>query len=234
MKKNVYNVYIAACLLLGCLTSCEKNNSEDKATTPTLSDITIVGKTASTVTLEGEIIATNGSSVTEKGINWGTGLPLDIDSDFKKPLHDVTDKIQLTADNLKGSTTYYFRLYAKNEAGIGYSNIDSTKTKDGLGNVRTFVISEQVHATTALAGGIIDLQGEGTILERGIYYSLLSSMEIKDSIISTMEKDSFVCYLSGLNPSTNYYVRAYVKNTFGIFTGSVFDLYTDMRKPISE
>ena len=237
MKRRIIKFCFAIGLLLGFLTTCIDDGKVDtgivtNASEPTLSDIKLVGKTASTVTLEGEVESSQGYPVTERGIVWGTSPELSIDKDFKKSLTDNNSgSILLTADDLKGSTTYYFRLYAKNLAGIGYSPARSEETNNGLGSVRTFILPANIHATTASAGGLIDFQGEGSIMERGVYFSRLSGMATKDSIISPMEKDSFVCDLTGLLPSTEYFILAYVKNTYGIFRGDTLSLKTGSGKP---
>ena len=240
MKQGKNNIFIAVCILLGLLTACIDDENVDvgivtNASTPTLSNIQIVEKTASTVTLKGEVESAQGYSVTERGIVWGTNEELDIEKDFHKSLTDNNnDSIRLIADELKGATTYYFGLYAKNRMGTGYSNFISEITNDGLGIVRTFYIKTSIHATTVSAGGLITDRGEGNVVERGVYYSQSRNMAVKDSIISLMERDSFVCDLSGLRASTDYFIQAYVKNDFGIFRGDTMDFTTGSGLPVVE
>ena len=235
MKQDIHYIYIAVCLLLGVLSSCVDDETVPvgnitNAKIPELSIISSVVKTASTITIEGEVLSYNGYPVTERGICWGTSRQPDISKDSYKLQTGEGDLIKLTAEDLKGATLYYFCLFAKNQAGVAYSDVDSTMTDNGLGIVRTIILNDSTRATTAKVGGVIVSQGEGSILERGVYYSVTSGN--KDSIVSIMEQDSFVCDLSNLLPSTVYNIQAYVKNHFGIFVGSIETLTTNSGRPV--
>ena len=232
MEGYLNKKYIAVCLLSGLFTVCSEDKNAPVAIPPVLSDIVIVDKTVSTVTLAGEIMDSNGYPVMERGIFWGTSLPLDENAFHTPQPESENNIIRLTLEELKSSTMYYFRLYALTQGGTGYSNMDSVNTDDGLGVVRTFILSDQIQATTALAGGVIDFPGEGSIRERGVYYAASASMANKDSVISIMERDSFVCNILNLHPSANYYVQAYVKNTYGIFSGETLNFTTTSGKPV--
>ena len=238
MKKSIHYIYITACFLLGMLSSCVDDETVPvgnitNANKPTLSEVVFVGKTASSITIEGEVTAYNGYPITERGIVWGTSSPLDISKDSRKSATDAGETIRLTAEDLKGSTEYYFCLYATNKAGTTLSNVFTTTTNTGLGVVRTFILDDQTRARSAKAGGVILSHGEGTISERGVYfYATSEGILKKDSVISTMKTDSFVCDLPNLLSSTMYDIQAYVKNEYGIFMGSIVKLTTGSGKPV--
>ena len=238
MKQGLHKIYITVCLLLGLLYSCVDDETVPagnvtNAKKPVLSNIRSVIKTASTITIEGEVLEYNGYPVTERGIVWGTTEVLDIAKDSYKLQTGEGDLIKLTAEGLKGATLYYFHLFATNQAGTAYSKVDSTITDDGLGFVRTIILDDSTRATKAKVGGVIVSPGEGSISERGVYYYVSSgSAAYKDSIISTIKEDSFVCNLSGLLPSTMYNIQAYVKNDFGVFMGSIETLSTSSGRPL--
>jgi hypothetical protein len=78
-----------------------------------------------------------------------------------------------------------------------------------------------INQTTALSGGILTSTGNGTILSRGICYSINPSPTIADTKISKPGAlGSFTCNLSGLTADTQYYVRAYASNITGIVYGN--------------
>ena len=226
MKPGIYQKFLAVCILIGLLSSCVDDENVPagnvtNAKKPTVSDIQIkdVITTASTISIKGEVTAHNGYPVTERGICWGTTEELDILKDSHKSMTESNDSINLTADNLQSGTLYYFCLYAKNQVDVSYSKTASFTTTSGLGSVSTFIIENETRATSARAGGKILNQGEGEILERGVLYFKGPDFTDRDSIISTMAKDSFVCDLPRLSPATTYKVQAYVKNRYGIFRG---------------
>lgn len=237
MKQNIVRLFIFICLFTGFLSGCIDDvaippDNVTGASTPVLSDMTFVGKTATTITFSGEVAKNNGYAVTERGICWGTADKLDISKDSHKPLPDNKDGVfQLTVDNLRGGTQYTFCLYATNKAGTGYSKVIRETTDTGLGVVQTIIVPDSTHATTALVGGKIILHGEGDIIERGVYYAASKAMTSKDSVISAVASDSFLCKLINLRAIKTYYVQAYVKNSFGIFTGLVDSVMTSSGMP---
>ena len=242
MKQGVFIIYITVCLLFGLLFSCIDDETVPvgnvtNANMPELSVVETKGATASTITITGRVLHHNGYPVTERGIVWGTSWPLNIEKDSHKSLTDSNDEINLTAEDVKSATSYYFCLYAVNKAGTRYSEKDSIRTESGLGTVETIIFTEYTRATTANAGGYIKARGEGTIREYGIYiwHDTPEGKTSKDSIISTTnisERDTFRCNLTNLLPSTIYHIQAYVKNNYGIFTGDIKDLETGSGKPI--
>ncbi|MDR0794605.1 MAG: hypothetical protein LBE79_00895 [Tannerella sp.] len=236
MKYGKHKIFILFFLLLGSLTACiEDANVRDDIVTnagiPVLSDIVRVSQTATTITIKGEVVESKGYPVTDKGVCWGTSLPLDISKNPFKSITDTGDSIKLVIDGLQNSTRYYFRLYATNKAGTNYGKTDSTVTNDGLGSIETFIKHEFTNATEARVGGRISSTGEGDIKECGIYYWQSDKKTPKDSIIGTIKIDSFECKLTNLKPSTDYDIQAYVKNGFGIFLGDTMHLKTKSGMP---
>jgi hypothetical protein len=237
MKQLIYKIFVTVCLLTALLFSCIEDTvvpveHVTNANVPVLSDIHSVVTTASSIKIEGNVTEHKGYPVTERGICWGTTQTLSIENNPHKAQTDNNDAISLTADDLKSATLYYFCLYAKNNAGTGYSNWDSIRTNSGLGAVETFIVKDNTRATKAMAGGRITNRGEGAIQERGIIYYLKDDMTKRDSILSTMAQDSFTCVLSNLTPSKVYVVQAYVKNTFGLFKGDTLHFETGSGLPV--
>ncbi|MDR2232323.1 MAG: hypothetical protein LBE56_04265 [Tannerella sp.] len=238
MKQSLFKIFFFICLIAACWTGCIEDNDIPRdnvtgAQKPVLSEIKFLKKTATTITFEGEVANNNGYALIERGICWGTSESLDIAIDSHKPYQDNNDgTFQLTIDNLQGGTQYYFCLYAVNKAGAGYGKSMPETTESGLGIVQTIIIQDSTHATTALVGGKIVSHGEGEILERGVYYAATKAMANKDSVKSVAETDSFLCRLINLKSTQTYYVQAYVKNSFGIFTGLVDSVITSTGVPI--
>ena len=87
-----------------------------------------------------------------------------------------------------------------------------------------------VTSTTAQSGGTITSIGSSAITANGVCYSTsnktptISDLKTTDPIISSSY--SYTSNISGLNPSTTYYLRAYATNAYGTSYGSVVTFST--------
>ncbi|MFO7864831.1 MAG: C25 family cysteine peptidase, partial [Salinivirgaceae bacterium] len=93
-------------------------------------DITNQGKAL----LHGEIIESPTGTISESGIIYGTSANLTIDSDeiVLQTIPTITaDEFSVTTNYLEPSTRYYYRAYAINENGTGYSEIRSFESQCG-------------------------------------------------------------------------------------------------------
>lgn len=203
--------------LTGCIEDPKIEGEIQNAMKPQMGATVKIERTATSITLTASVEKGNGAAIEERGLCWSTKENPTVDSGQSKAFGKGLGKFSGTIEGLSNNTEYYIRPYAKNRKGIAYGEESKISTNTGLGSVRTFVIADNIRAKTALCGGKIMLNGEGTILARGVYYSTSPSMTPMDSILSTMETDSFLCRISGLKTSTTYYVRAFVKNNFGSF-----------------
>jgi len=84
----------------------------------------------------------------------------------------------------------------------------------------TTTSASSVTSTGASTGGQVTATGGGSITARGVVYGTSSSPTLSGSFTyNGNESGSFTSTLSGLNPSTTYYVRAYATNTIGTAYG---------------
>jgi hypothetical protein len=238
MKAKKTHICFSVCLISGILTGCIKNpeftTDVKNAGKPVLEKVEVVAKTASSISLKGKVTDANGYPVTERGFCWDTNpLPEAVPDRMRSAGGEGTGEFTTTIENLKGNTHYYIRPYAKNEMGIGYGEQDSVITNDGLGKVRTLT-PQNIRAKTAVCSGKIEFPGEGAIEERGVYISTSANMENKTPPYHpvTINGDTFICNISGLNHSTQYYVLAFVRNTFGTFSGDTIGFMTSDGRPV--
>lgn len=74
-------------------------------------------------TVGGNVTATNGGAITERGICWGTSENPTVDDEFlAADLGDGTGEFTADLTGLTMGTTYYVRAYAENSAGISYGD----------------------------------------------------------------------------------------------------------------
>ncbi len=122
--------------------------------------------------------------------------------------------------------SYWNRLLLGQEANIEFFrniqlNIEPFfLIKSNLPTLTTIEIS-MVSSTTALGGGLITSDGGASVFERGACWSTSPNPTIENS--KTLDGRGIGEYnsnLSGLNPNTAYYVRAFAMNSSGIAYGN--------------
>ena len=103
------------------------------ATVPFLSNITRVDSTEVSITLKASVVDAGLGNVTKFGFCYS--------SESKNPTTDHlvaeniqgnTEEFSALIENLNPETTYYFRAYAENEKGVGYSNVIEYTTQQVL------------------------------------------------------------------------------------------------------
>ena len=91
------------------------------------------------------------------------------------------------------------------------------------GNTTPSVMSDTVSNitdTTAMCGGDVITDGNAPVITRGVCWNTLQNPKVSDSHTSDgTGTGSFTSILSGLNPGTTYYVRAYATNNKGVAYG---------------
>lgn len=84
--------------------------------------------TENSAVCSGRYVYSGASPVSDRGIVWGETPSLSIDESSCSSLGPGTNGFSLGIVNLKPATTYYYRAYAKNQAGIAYGDIKSFVT----------------------------------------------------------------------------------------------------------
>jgi uncharacterized protein (TIGR02145 family) len=93
---------------------------------PELNTTAISNITSNSATSGGEIINNGGADILERGIIWG--LQPELTMETKSGIaYDTTAQNTFIAEasGLSGSTNYYLRAFAVNEAGVGYGEIEN-------------------------------------------------------------------------------------------------------------
>jgi uncharacterized protein (TIGR02145 family) len=110
--------------LMSVMFSCQK---ETPKVLPTITSSTIINITSSSATAGGEVTSDGGSSVTVKGVCWGTATSPTI-SNSKTFDGTGTGSFTSAITGLTAGTTYYVRAYATNSVGTAYGSEVSFKT----------------------------------------------------------------------------------------------------------
>ncbi len=202
-------------VVLLTLTTCEERKLP-KVTTLAATNITPGNaETGGNVTSEGE------SPVTDRGVVWDTIPKPTIELQTKKSEGTGIGSFKTMIFPLNYLTTYYVRAYATNSQGTAYGNEISFKTPATGPYLETSAVTN-VTSTSAVCGGRIFEDGGASVTARGVIWSTSNSFNIGSPNKTTdgAGTGTYVSTITGLTPSTKYYVIAYATNSAANGLGS--------------
>lgn len=187
--------------------------------TPTLTVEEATNITETSANVSASLTDNGGSEISEQGFCWSTETQMPTISNFTK----TTDASSFNAllDNLKPGTTYYFRAYAKNEKGFGYSEVKQFTTSISYAPTLSETVVSDITLTSAKAAASITNNGGAEITERGFCISTTNQAPTTADRKMTVatEMDMFTTDVDQLTEGTTYYIRAYATNKNGTSYG---------------
>jgi len=153
----------------------------------------------------------SGDSVTARGVVW---------SKFPNPTVFLTTKTNdgtglgtFTSNitSLTPKTKYYYKAYATNKVGTSYGDEFNFTTADkAVVNTATAVV---VSSGTVQCGGNVVSDGGMIVTQRGCCWDVKTMPKANGNKTNDGNGTGvFVSLITGLNPNTNYYIRAYAIN----------------------
>ncbi len=143
-----------------------------------------------------------GTKVSETG-NWGTGA------------------FTVNVTGLPAGITFYFKAFATNTAGTGYSSQDSFTTPAITAPTVTTAAVSNITSTSAVSGGNVISDGGAAVTARGVCWSTNVTPTTADNTTTDgTGTGSFTSSITGLMEYTTYYVRAYATNSVGTAYGN--------------
>jgi gliding motility-associated-like protein len=128
---------------------------------------------------------------------------------------------------LLAGTTYHVRAYATNAVGTSYGDDLTFTTDPAVIPTLTTAAASNITIFTANSGGTISDDGGSAISTSGVCWSTSVNPTIANSVSTDgTASGSYVSSLTGLLPSTTYYVRAYATNTVGTGYGNEISFTT--------
>lgn len=219
MKKSLLLLPI---LFLGC-SEDEPLIQVPSVTTTSISDIT-----SSKATGGGNVTFDGNAEITARGVIWSTEMMPTIDLNSKTSDGTGDGMFTSALTNLEPNIQYYVRAYATNSAGTSYGDELNFMTSTALPMVETSDIAN-ITSSTATGGGNISFDGNSEITERGIVWSTATdpTIELTTKTSDGTGSGSFTSSLTGLDPSTQYYVQAYATNIVGTSYGDEVSFQTE-------
>ena len=195
-----------------------------------LATVTTAAPTAvsySTATAGGTVVDDQGAPVSARGVCWGTASgPTTAGPHSSENGGLGTFTAPLTG--LAAGTTYHLRAYAVSAAGTSYGNEVTLTTLAPSAPVLATKPVGGISSYLAGSGGTLTTDGGSSITAKGVCWDLNPA---PTTLLATKTNDgsgpaSFNSTLTGLNPLTTYYVRAYATNALGTSYGNELSFTT--------
>lgn len=172
----------------------------------------------------GAISGDGTSSITSKGVCWGTSSEPTTALTTKTIDGSGSGNFSSHISGLSGNTTYYVRAYATTGTATTYGNEIKFSTNKGIPTVTTAIVSN-ITDSSATCGGSVTSDGGSPVTVRGVCYGTYSDPEIPTSMTTTDGSGTgdFISQLSGLRiyGHPTIYARAYATNSNGTAYGNV-------------
>ncbi|MBQ4477915.1 MAG: T9SS type A sorting domain-containing protein [Bacteroidales bacterium] len=195
-----------------------RNANASMQSVPTVTTTYISNITGTTADIVGKVMNGGGTAVTARGVCWSRSHNPTLNDNHTtngSGMGGYTAHIT----GLSRGTTYYVRAYATNAVGTAYGN-ELTLTTPALPTLTTTSVSN-ITDSSAVCGGTITNDGGATISARGICWDTLPYPTIsKSHTIDGSGTGVFTSNITGLKPSTKYYVRAYATSAAGTAYGN--------------
>ncbi len=176
----------------------------------------------------GVVTEDRGLPILVRGVCWSTS-PNPLATDGHTSDGTGVGKYTSTLLGLSAGTLYYVRAYATHANGTSYGNEVSFTTiavVNQLPTVTTQAMSA-ITATTAAGGGNVTSDGGSPVTARGICWSTNTNPTLANSFTTDGSgTGAFISNITGLLPSTTYYMRAYATNGIGTAYGNEVNFTT--------
>ncbi len=186
---------------------------------PTLTSPTVSAINSSGATLGANLTALgNPASVTARGVCWG--LSAAPTANCSAATGTTTGVYTKVVTGMPGGTLIYYRGYAINSTGTGYS-VDSTFTTNGAPTVASPTSASITSSGATLGATVTSLGGPASITARGVCYNIAGTPRqggigttcVAGTLAQTLSP--YTVAVSGLTAGTTYKIAGYATNTTG-------------------
>lgn len=160
-------------------------------------------------------------TTTEEGFFYGSDKNPDKNGNKVTYNGSGVSDFDLILTGLNPNTDYYVCAYVKTSLGFHYGNILSFTTSPALLPTLTTTNVTSITSTSALTGGSITDDGGDNVTALGVCWATTPNPTTANSkTVDGTGTGNFISSITGLEPGTTYYVRAYAINVAGTAYGN--------------
>lgn len=171
--------------------------------------------------LHGTIESFGQEKITQHGFcwTWVNRDPTLEDDLVQLGVRDIKGSFTCTISGIASNTTFNLRAYVTTNAGTVYGNRISFTTPIRLPIVNTTAVSNLTY-NSAQSGGQLISDGDSPIVSRGVCWNKSQNPTVSNSKTDDGNgMGNYTSYITGLDPYTTYYLRAYAVNSDGTAYG---------------
>ena len=216
---TTYYVRAYATNSVGTAYGTVKTFTTEMCSLPTLTTLAVTHLSDSSAVLHGQLQSNGGDAQVNCGFHYGTSSTF---STFWT-VNATTADFNAAVTGLDMNTTYYVRAFAVNAAGTSFGNVLSFTTQTcALPTVVTNAVDTNRRTKTSVTvSGSVSNNGGCQITNKGFCWSTGFYPTIADNVMMVdTAADAFAAAITGLQPMTTYYVRAFAVNHAGVSYGS--------------
>ena len=199
---------------------------------PIVNSIHVIEVTNTTANLQGEVMDTGGSEITERGFLLCTDKE-DLNTCQKFSIPGGLGAYRLVVTNLKTGVQYFMRAFATNKKGTAYgAPIPFSTGEYTYASVKTVSVADiAIHG--AVLTGTVTAEGNTPVTEKGFCVSIVPNPTVNNlKFPVAIGKGPFSYYLANLTENKTYYIVAYAINGKGIVYGSPLSFKTLSSVPV--
>ena len=163
MKGKFYIFAVAVIIVAMVFSGCKK----DEPVAPTVATKVASEITTTSAKLKGEIINQGSAQITSCGFYYDTVqsmiYPIVIES-------NVSNTFTITLSELKPNTKYYYRAYARNNAGLAEGDILEFTTAEAVPPSVVTASASAISQTGATINGNVQAEGSDPVSDRGFMF----------------------------------------------------------------
>jgi len=178
-----------------------------------------------TAVLQGSISSDGETEIEAKGFCWGLQANPNLSGNYSDEGTGSGD-FSSAIGELSPATTYHYRAFAMNTAGIAFGMDREFLTMAEEPAVSTGSFSQRTDVMVRVFGSVTD-NGGAELTETGMCWSDQPNPDLSSNYLATGSPASeFNVLFQNLKPSTIYYFRAYAKNAYATGYGDQLELTT--------